>query len=566
MRTLRSGLVVVVALVGSLAPTGAAVAAPALECGDTITGHVVLTQDLDCSGVLVGLVVEGDVDLDLGGHVLSGPSHTEGGWSTTGVGPDQSSDASGDFTVRNGTLTGWSFAIATGEKPEATTTVREVHAEGVWGGAFGRFGTLVVENSTFLVTGYGLSTYLGTLVVTGTRVADATYDGIHVVGDPSRLDVRDSVVTRNGTGISCESCALTVHGVTVLDNTIGMMASTNSPHVTGSSFSDNEFALITTGGSVGGPSDGEIADNEFTHNVVAARLGSTIALRRNRFVTNGYGITSRHPGTGVVLTLERNTLRRNTDGIDVTNPAVLSRNVAIGNYRIGIRAPLATDLGGNVAAGNGPRAAVHQGRLPPELTTTSSRRPPPVTATDQPGALLLRRVSPPLARHSAFSWPNFCSERAEERRPIGRHDQGRITVALDWPSGQRQSASGLAHQGGAHDHTYWRHRLRCTVRRPRRVHLRRCIGRRRTGDSRVWGRPGGGHHAYVRPHVRRVRPDAPRRRDPRPGRTRARGERHRNRTRARARRHADGPERHRERLGDPGRRGAQATALAATPT
>lgn len=79
------------------------------SCGDTITESTTLTADMRCSG-FAGLIVEGDVTLDLNQHTISGDA-------LSGI-----IAGHGKLTLRDGTVSGFSSGIFLGQGADAYVT------------------------------------------------------------------------------------------------------------------------------------------------------------------------------------------------------------------------------------------------------------------------------------------------------------------------------------------------------------------------------------------------------------------------------------------------------------
>src|SRR5690606_10824495 len=107
--TRRTALIAAAAavLVWAGASTAAAVAPPDVQCGDEITGAVVLTADLVCPDSPVGPVLRVGASLDLAGHRAAGDGDIAQRPGTTGI----EVPLMGGATVRGGTIEGWGAGV-----------------------------------------------------------------------------------------------------------------------------------------------------------------------------------------------------------------------------------------------------------------------------------------------------------------------------------------------------------------------------------------------------------------------------------------------------------------------
>jgi hypothetical protein len=335
------------ALVGTAA-AATALASDGLGCGDTVSGTVVLTDDLRCDDV--GLVLEPGAVLDLGGHALVGPGRDVGGVALETT----FEDAPGDpVTVRGGEIRDWADVF----RPTATLAARlddvvvrdnAVVADLI--NAHLTFERSTVRRNGSVVGGFGL----------GVDVLDSVFtenDSALSVGPPGQATVARSTFTRNGTAVSCSEGMVDVASSTFRDNTTAVSSDWCTATVENSGFLGNGTAfvsrMVTPAGSAG---TDRIARNRFVDNDIALHVGVRTVVEDNVFLRNGTGLLSRSAGTPVEVeevTVLRNVLLRNGDGVVVDTVAQVGDNVAIRNDGAGLDVPRATDLGGNVAFGNG---------------------------------------------------------------------------------------------------------------------------------------------------------------------------------------------------------------------
>ncbi|QGQ19149.1 hypothetical protein GC089_07790 [Cellulomonas sp. JZ18] len=355
MRTgTRTGLSVLA--VAALTALGAAPAsaAPPPACGDTLTVDTVLTADLSCPAGGPGLRLAPGVTLDLGGHVLRGPGPVLG----SGRGVEVTRE--GEAVVRNGTVAGWSTGVGslpveTGGPTGVLTLERlVVRDNGLGADVSGEPGSgffakpLRVVRSTFLRNGDGVLTPDSDAVIERSTFAEHSRAGV-VTDDGGGATITGSRFLRNRHGVFLlVQGSADVVGSEFVDNTIGVGAeiaeayiSVRDSRFTGSQIAvDAEWAQLSLSGS-------RLVAN--TTGVVLGDWGASIV--GNRFRANETGIRGSGPGL-----IQDNVLRWNGDGI-VIDPAY--DTLALGGNDVrrssgwGIHAPGVTDLGGNVARGNG---------------------------------------------------------------------------------------------------------------------------------------------------------------------------------------------------------------------
>ncbi len=316
-------------------------APPPVRCGDTLTSDTRLTRTLRCT-TSPGLTLAAGVSLDLGGHSLVGPG------TGTGIVTDPQAPA----TLSNGVVRGWREGVLREDEENAGTAVvvEDVVFRGNVFALLSSFGADVdVRRSRFVDNEHAISTFYASATISDStflrnRFAASSNRLITIArsrfvdneqtftGSETRLRLTDSVVT--GSRI-------------VYDNYDGV----------GAFFEGNTFARngIVIGSDFSLDAD-EILHNRFVDNDLAVSATTPKHLVGNTFVGNRVAVASDPdqitPGVPFVA-MEGNTFRRNGDAVYLTHPASLKDTVAIGNTGYGIYAPLATDLGGNVAYRNG---------------------------------------------------------------------------------------------------------------------------------------------------------------------------------------------------------------------
>lgn len=307
----------------------AAVPAKAVKCGDTVTTTTRLTRDLRCGAI--GLVMMPGATLDLGGHRLIGQGTKSGGHA---IGTDATStDFTTPLTVKNGIITGWHDVLVTGAST-LHANVSNVTFTGNGNVLSWPYMVLDVKSSRFF-NNNDVATSFG-----GGRI---TVDGSTFVGNHLALSLSEGRIVANNSSFRNNATAIAADwtGVTLRNNTF----TGNGTAYT----SDSVWPFFE------GIFDSLIA-NRFVDNGVALDLGVGAYLRGNLFQRNDTALRSvwHHVDPqAVVLVMEQNTLTQNRDAVHIEASASLRDTVAINNSGHGIYAPGATDLGGNVAYGNG---------------------------------------------------------------------------------------------------------------------------------------------------------------------------------------------------------------------
>lgn len=331
---LTLGLLAVGTPVAQAEPTG-------VRCGDVLTADTILTRTLRCT-TSPGLTLAPGVSLDLGGYSIVGPG------SGTGVVTDPRAPAS----LRNGVVRGWRQGVLREDEQNTGTTlvVEDVVFRGNVFALVSSFGADVdVRRSRFTDNEHALSTFYSSATITDSTFIRNTFAASSnriitvarsrfvdnertFTGSETRLRLTDSVVS--GSAI-------------VYYNYDGV----------GAQLEDNTFArnevVIASDFSL---DTDEILRNRFVDNDIAVSATTPKHLVGNTFIGNRKAVASDPDQitSGVpFVAMEDNTFRRNGDAVHLVHPASLKGNVAIANAGYGIYAPLAIDLGGNVAYRNG---------------------------------------------------------------------------------------------------------------------------------------------------------------------------------------------------------------------
>jgi parallel beta-helix repeat protein len=343
-----------------ISPTAAGAVTPVLaDCGDTITRNAYLASDLRCEGD--GLVLVGDVRLDLRGHTLRG-NKTGTGIMVDGVNSDP--------VIVNGHIEEWGAGIRTRQlvDPEAQATftrtvrvsrVRFAHnhigvgtedSKITFPATIGT--TFEISRVRFVDNGLGVGGLSsGPIKISSTRFIR---NQAAVSVDNGSVSITHSRFLRNAGALQCVEASCTLKHSTLLSNRSGVSLGTPFGAVVVAynkiSGSDVAFQGSAVGNLV-------IKANRFTGNRIAVlAMGVTGTVTRNVFTKNLVGYTTDHQGSDPtsLVTLDRNHFTKNRDGIyTVDSGTALSKNTAVKNRRWGIYAPRATDLGGNKASGNG---------------------------------------------------------------------------------------------------------------------------------------------------------------------------------------------------------------------
>ena len=349
MRASRAVAAAAGAALAVLTSAPPATAAP-VACGDTLSGDVVLTADLVCTGTL-GLRLTDGTTLDLAGHRVVG----------AGVGTGIAVPPDGEVTVRHGVVAGWDEGVAPDwENPTAQSgllmlddlTLRD-NQHGVRAvGLLGRMPQIEVSASRFVGNDVGIDTLQAQgVAVSSSRFTGNRY-GLYVTSGMSSVEVVGSVLAHNTTALGCSDgggCALV--DSTLRDNGTGVQVdAAGGAELRGSTLARNGVGAGCNHADLR-LEDDDVRDNGTgvrTYNCSGSVVGST-------FLRNDVGLRGDHDAEWIEgPALQGNTFRRNGDGVLLRSElSTLEGNTAIRNERWGIYAPLSIDLGGNTARGNG---------------------------------------------------------------------------------------------------------------------------------------------------------------------------------------------------------------------
>ena len=347
MRRFLGSLIVIAAL--TVGPSGAASAAPppGVRCGDTVSGTVTLTRSLSCRGVAFHVHAPDELILDLAGFTLTGPGRDSGIPAIAYTG-----DAYEDtltLTIHNGAVRGWGKMIDAFWATVTTTAVKVVDVDHFTDGDSLR---LTIQSSRYRnagnVAGYGGSVTVIDSVLDSTWITGGVSFGADVI--------RSTIKNVPGTALSASEGGIDVTDSVIVNTGTAIAAYWSGVNVTRSVLKNNEVGVFTDrGGSISAGWTDTFVDSSFVGNGTALSLSIDATVTGNTFTRNDRAVYSDTADRFLVQQIElySNVLTRNGDAIYVDGPSVLKNNRAVANRGIGIYAPDATDLGGNIAYRNG---------------------------------------------------------------------------------------------------------------------------------------------------------------------------------------------------------------------
>jgi parallel beta-helix repeat protein len=329
--------------------------AATVTCGATLTTDTKLSKNLTCSGP--GLTLAPGVDLDLGGHTISGNAAVDG--TAIRILPGA------DSTISNGTVRGFRDGIRYdgGDDPSVTNTITLDRLQV-------RDAAVNLTTGTFVVSRSTLRNAPVSMWVADFRATDSTFDKSSITGEMLTITLDRSRAL--GTRIGDENTQIVIKN-SVLDGTGyagGPVWCGGGVRIEKSIVRDfvqpiyaynfctldvvgSTFVNMSNGAVVGELSDRahRISGSTFRRSGVAVQ-GSSLEIENSTFVRNTTGVLVDDP-TGSRLI--GNSVRDNSDdGIyNAGKGLTLRNNTAVRNGRYGIHAPAANDLGGNKAARNG---------------------------------------------------------------------------------------------------------------------------------------------------------------------------------------------------------------------
>ena len=280
--------------------------AVAVTCGAVLTTDARLDRDLSCpeDG---GLVIRGDLTLDLDGHRLTGPSVG----TTIGTGRGVTVDGAWDVTVADGEIAGWSIGTLawTLDGGDSSVNVQDVDFRNNGTGFDAVDGPRVqVTGSTFEGNGTGIHAFRSEYTVDRSRFHG---NAVAVSIGSGGLWMTSSQITDSELGVDCSDGACSLDRTLLRDNGTALRSWLSAGLVARSTFVGNEV-----GAHMMFHADAVIERSTFLDNgvgVLSAHEDWSI-VRRTLFLRNGTGIRSESDEGGDVPafpTYEGNTLVRN---------------------------------------------------------------------------------------------------------------------------------------------------------------------------------------------------------------------------------------------------------------
>jgi len=337
-------------------PAGAAASLSPVSpvvCGATLTTNTTLTHDLHCP-TGTGLILDGNITLNLGGHGIYGATDTYPGYDAiqTGV---------GDTThVINGRIQEWFQGIANENYEPVTTDVSHVTFVHEYTSFAANFTTYNVTSSTFEYDTFGVYGELGF----GTVTHSTFYQVGTALGDWQGGDVDASYDTFSGPSGASDQAGAGVEysetGGTISHSTFSNVKQAVVSFEAPANLIDDTVSGATTGYELV-EAGGTLTGNTFTHNQTSVHLDSfsDVTATNNVFEYSGpseFYVQPSDPGDTQSFPnqLVGNKFYKNKgDGLDIMMPgSSLKSNQAIDNAGHGMVVVGATNLGGNVAYGN----------------------------------------------------------------------------------------------------------------------------------------------------------------------------------------------------------------------
>lgn len=341
-----------VALAPGAAATSSSTVVPAV-CGATLTHDTTLTHDLHCT-TGPGLILLGNVSLNLGGHGIYGPGTAIPGYDAI----DVQGASGGSTTVTNGRIQNWLNGIV---------------------GGIGNVSALNVSHMKFTHLGTAIATHGGVYTVSYSafRFAEFGINGQNSVDTVTRstfYQVRTSIGNASGGGIQASYDSFTapagptnetLTGVNNVQGNSSIDHSTfhNIPNAVNSFSASENLTNVTIAGAVSGYSgdemSGTLTNVVFSHDVTGIELRTlaNVTVTHGQFQYNGTPIYL-WPNTGGLpskIDVASSTFSKNLgDGVNLDIPGSSLKSVhAFNNVGHGINAVAGThDLGGNRAHGN----------------------------------------------------------------------------------------------------------------------------------------------------------------------------------------------------------------------
>ncbi|WP_210479094.1 NosD domain-containing protein [Naasia sp. SYSU D00948] len=331
-------------LTGALSASPAQAAPPAgveITCGATIASDAYLARNLTCTE---GVTVTAGAVLDLNGKTLAG---ADGGTVAITV------DSPADVHVVDGRISGWGVG-ASNFGTGGRTNVSGVAFTGN-GTAYtfiGAGGDIV--DSRFEDNAVAMSGLFGIVSVDSSVFRNNT-EGMSLSGG-GYMGIRDSRFSGNGSAVGASEGSFDIYTSTFEGNDTAIRGWWTGGTIEGNRFAGNGTALHATTFTGSGY---DIVGNVFTKNTIGIYTEDNVTLTGNEFTQNGTALKSgpyHEDDFHIFIPIARldgNYFARNGDAVLLEIPSELKETTAIRNSGYGIYAPRATDLGGNVAYGNG---------------------------------------------------------------------------------------------------------------------------------------------------------------------------------------------------------------------
>lgn len=331
---------------------------PITACGTTVAAtNVYLPHNLRCaSGGIV--LASPNTTLDLRGHRLVGPGPSS---SATGV------TVRDNYTrVTNGTIVDWGTSMSVVGDGIGVQLTDLTFVSAVYGVLFSTGAGVTVDRGQFrhVTNGFGGVSGSPTLK-NSTLVGDGSGTAFNFGADGSAV-IDHTVIKNYGTGVSCDDDGCTISNSQLTGNdTAAAIGARGGMSISNSTIAHNRVGLDVTPDETSASVDSSrLVDNDVAVQVKASDDSGGLRVTDSTFQRNRIGVSVAYFGSPVspplTITITGNTLRSNGAGVSLLDPYVTSQigtNTAIANTSWGIYAiGNVTDLGGNVARGNGEAA------------------------------------------------------------------------------------------------------------------------------------------------------------------------------------------------------------------
>lgn len=349
---LKAYAVATLAALGLAMAPPAAAAPDAVSCGETITTDTRLTADLHCPGPF-GLILVGDVTLDLDGHTLAGPGPAPIN-NSIGVLYDPAASA----TISNGTLSGWNRAITAQQSvvveppADAVTSISRVKIRDAQIGIENNRANVAADRVELDSLGWiGVAAWGPSMTIT-----NSTLRGTNIYAGTIGSVTVQRTEFLNESSIECSDGRIEVSRSTFEGGNIYFGLYCMHSRIADSTFTDNtRGAIFLSWGPLYDTIEPvEIVGNTFRNSAVAVSLAEPANVADNTFIGNETAITVVDPGMGEPLPqiwVLGNEFKKGTNGLVTDGPAQVGSNTARHLSGYDIYAPNATDLGHNRVSG-----------------------------------------------------------------------------------------------------------------------------------------------------------------------------------------------------------------------